>query len=505
MKDESPSSTPLPTAHLPTSRPLVLVTVGSDHHRFDRLVRWVDAWAGRRAAEVDCVVQHGPALAPRHALGVHFMPHDELTRLMAAATAVVVQGGPMSIVESRAAGRLPIVAPRLARLDEVVDDHQVVFSRRWAREGMLTLAEEEAALHGALDAVLADPARGTVVPDPQHDEQIARSVERVERIATDIMCQTPGDGPDVVMIGGAGRSGSTLLERCLAEVPGVTGLGEVLHLWERGLNEDQLCGCGQRFSVCPFWTEVGTRAFDGWSSLDPDECLTDRARVVRNRYLIALTAGGLRPSWRLRRKRLLRRLDRLYRAVQVVDHSRLVVDSSKHPAFGYLLRSASIRLRCIVVVRDPRGVAHSWAKTVRRPEVTGGERFMPRYSAGKVAVDWLVYRAVLRGLGVLGVPLMVVRYEDLVRDPRRTVADVLTFCGIRPTEGDLKHITVDSVTLGTHHTVAGNPMRFRTGRVDIKADEAWRKEMPRGPRMLVGALTAPVRLWDAWHHSSRRP
>ena len=41
----------------PRPRPLVFVTVGSDHHRFDRLVSWVDAWAAGR--DVDCVIQYG--------------------------------------------------------------------------------------------------------------------------------------------------------------------------------------------------------------------------------------------------------------------------------------------------------------------------------------------------------------------------------------------------------------------------------------------------------------
>ena len=63
--------------------------------------------------------------------------------------------------------------------------------------------------------------------------------------------------PLVLYIAGWGRSGSTLLERLLAEVDGVTLLGEVVHLWERGVREDELCACGTAFSGCPFWSEVG--------------------------------------------------------------------------------------------------------------------------------------------------------------------------------------------------------------------------------------------------------
>ncbi|MDT4989050.1 MAG: hypothetical protein QOI74_3144, partial [Micromonosporaceae bacterium] len=35
----------------------------------------------------------------------------------------------------------------------------------------------------------------------------------------------------VVFLGGLGRSGTTLLERVLGELPGVLPLGETVHLW----------------------------------------------------------------------------------------------------------------------------------------------------------------------------------------------------------------------------------------------------------------------------------
>ena len=35
------------------------------------------------------------------------------------------------------------------------------------------------------------------------------------------------------------------------------------------------------------------------------------------------------------------------------------------------------------------------------------------------------------------------------------------------------------------HTASGNPLRFRTGRVDIRRDEQWRSDMPAGHRRLV--------------------
>ena len=479
------------TGDLPGLRPLVVVTVGSDHHRFDRLVRWVDEWLVGRNGDVDCVVQHGPADPPRLALGVDYLDHAELQRLIAAATVVVAQGGPMSVVEARRLGRLPVVVPRTARFGEVVDDHQHVFSQRMARQGLAILATDSASLSDTLDAALANPSSMTVTADPTHDNAVAATIERFGRVIDGVTNRTPGRGPLVVMLGGFGRSGSTLLERCLGEVPGVTAIGEVLHLWERGLRDDERCGCGAYFSACEYWRGVGMRAFGGWHEVDTEQAIDDRLDVVRNRHLPGLICGFPLAARRLRRDRLLRRLDALYAAC--ATGSRAVIDSSKHPAYAYLLRRASVTLRCVLVVRDPRGVAYSWSKSVDRPEVDGLKQ-MPTYGVVTSALRWSLYGALFHALSVLRVPVSVVRYEDLVADPKRTVERVLRFAGMETTAADLSHIVADAVVLSPHHTVAGNPMRFQVGEIKLREDREWRLEMSRGRQRAIGLATAALRL-----------
>src|SRR5688500_6785417 len=72
--------------------------------------------------------------------------------------------------------------------------------------------------------------------------------------------------PRVLLLGGAGRSGATVLERVLGELPGACSAGELVHLWQRGVLDDETCGCGESFGRCPFWVEVGARAFNGWNA-----------------------------------------------------------------------------------------------------------------------------------------------------------------------------------------------------------------------------------------------
>jgi UDP-N-acetylglucosamine transferase subunit ALG13 len=137
---------------------VVVVSLGTDHHPFQRLVDWVDHWAAAHPG-VRCLIQYGPASIPTHADGIAFLPSDLLRSALSEATIVVGHAGPGTIVDAHGAGRLPIVVPRLARLGEVVDDHQIAFGRWMAARGHVLLAEDEHELHRLLDEGLDNPSR----------------------------------------------------------------------------------------------------------------------------------------------------------------------------------------------------------------------------------------------------------------------------------------------------------------------------------------------------------
>ncbi|MGI9155553.1 MAG: glycosyltransferase, partial [Marmoricola sp.] len=369
-----------------TRPPLVLVTVGSDHHPFDRLVSWIDAWLTSRASDsVDCLVQHGTSAPPTHARGRDFLPHAELTQLMQRASVIVTQGGPMSIVEARRAGTVPVVVPRESGRGEHVDDHQRVFARHMAAEGLARVPLSQQEFTAVLDEALNYPDRFVAAHDADAENRVAAAAHRVGILVDRMLGHPQEQRPRVLLIVGAGRSGSTLFERAVGAVPGAVPLGETVHLWERGVRDDELCGCGQPFSACHFWTSVGGHAFGGWDAVDPADVVALRHDVVRTRYLGALLFGSARVTWRLRRDRLARLLGALYAAAAEHSGATLLVDSSKMPAYAALLSRVDIDLRCVQVVRDPRGVAYSLSKVVQRPEVIDGSSEMPRYGAAESA------------------------------------------------------------------------------------------------------------------------
>jgi Sulfotransferase family len=295
----------------------------------------------------------------------------------------------------------------------------------------------------------------------------------------------------VLFLGGLGRSGTTLLERLLGQLPGVCPLGEVVHLWQRDLRDDERCGCGARFSGCDFWRRIGAAAFGGWDRVDVRRVLALRAAVERTRHIPRLATRPRRDV-----EEYAGYYASVYRAAAAVSGARAVVDSSKHGALAYCLRHADdVDLRVVHVVRDSRGVAYSWTKRVTRPETDGADE-MTRYSPGRSALLWNAHNAAFGLLGRCGVPVHRLRYEELLADPKAALRSLARFAGIEQSTVDLSFLrpTADGYVadLGPTHSAAGNPMRFTVGAVPLRRDDAWRRALPVRHRRLVAALTAPL-------------
>jgi hypothetical protein len=217
-----------------------------------------------------------------------------------------------------------------------------------------------------------------------------------------------------------------------------------------------------------------------------------RPLVDRTRFVPRLLAP------RLMRRRLRAALQeyadtwlRLHRAIHEVSGGAVVVDSSKHSSLAFVLRTEpGIDLRVVHVVRDSRGVAYSWTKEVLRPEAGDEAALMTRYSPTRASALWVGHNLLFGLLRRLGTTTRLLRYEDFVAEPRSVLAELAGFAGLP--SGDGPFVDDATVLLSPSHTVAGNPMRFRTGPVALRRDDAWRARLPRARRLLVSALTAPL-------------
>ncbi|MGH9246809.1 MAG: glycosyltransferase [Acidimicrobiales bacterium] len=160
----------------------VFVTVGTDHHPFERLMDWVDRWAASHR-EARVVVQHGTSRAPKVSLAVPLCSASDMRGYFDGADVVVCAGGPGTIMDARAAGRKPIVVPRRRHLGEHVDDHQLEFARYTGRAGVVVVVESEDDFESALGIALADRAAYRFEPeDEPTPEGILRFGSLVDRL-----------------------------------------------------------------------------------------------------------------------------------------------------------------------------------------------------------------------------------------------------------------------------------------------------------------------------------
>lgn len=292
----------------------------------------------------------------------------------------------------------------------------------------------------------------------------------------------------VLYLGGLGRSGTTLVERLLGELPGVVALGEIVHLWQRDIVDDERCGCGARFSACTFWKRVGDKAFGGWGNVDIARVQTLREAVERTRHIPRLAATGATADVR----EYAGFYSRVYTAAAEVAGAQVVVDSSKHSALAHVLRFADdVDLRVVHVVRDARGVAYSWTKQVARPETDDAEA-MTRYSPARSALLWNAHNAAFGLLARRGVPVRRIRYEEFLVDPRQALLRLADFAGLSPGPEDVAFLRPDYADLRVGHSAAGNPMRFTVGRLPLRRDDAWVSALPDNQRRLVAMVCAPM-------------
>ena len=144
-------------SRLPADTYDLVVSLGTDYHTFDRLLRWVKAYLAENP-QVRCLIQHGHTSPVEGADNVKLLPAGTLKRLYAKAQVVLVQGGPGSIQDARATGAIPLVVPRRVEFDEVVDNHQVPFVTMMEKQGGAVIVESRADLFDKLTLAFENPS-----------------------------------------------------------------------------------------------------------------------------------------------------------------------------------------------------------------------------------------------------------------------------------------------------------------------------------------------------------
>lgn len=290
--------------------------------------------------------------------------------------------------------------------------------------------------------------------------------------------------PDVTVLYfmGSTRSGTTILGNVLNEIDGFVHVGELHFLWLNGVlgtGSNRLCGCGRELTRCSLWSRVLEAGRTGGGSLE------DHARRVHEWQQSRFRT---RHTWRLLRgaddhatAAYVGVMAATYRAIHDASGARVIVDTSKYASEAAVLERAGVRPALVHQVRDPRAVAHSWARA---------KAYIPRRGTLDSTLLWDGFNLAAEAVRKRNAPTtVVVRYEDFIASPRATVDRLLDLVGEPRSSNPM--LDDRTVRLGTNHTVTGNPDRFESGVVELRPDERWRTAMARARRALATAAAAP--------------
>lgn len=295
----------------------------------------------------------------------------------------------------------------------------------------------------------------------------------------------------VISIVGAGRSGSTLLERLLAENGEVLSVGEMMYVWDRGVLSNELCSCGSAFQSCPFWAEVMGLAV---GSIDVQRDVAHEvnglmARTCRTRHVFGMAVDRQRLGAQRARRQLQKLLAPVYREALNVSGKRVIVDASKEPQYPLALTGDAFDITPIHLVRDGRAVAYSWRRRRLRPEIHWDTREMPRRNSVRASLEWNRAIVLAEVFQYCVDTHHRVHYEVLVSDPDAVLSQVCAWSGLRSAVSGSPVRSADVMW----HTVSGNPSRFHSPKA-VTPDTEW-MDRYRGPaRIATDVLTLPGRL-----------
>ncbi len=280
----------------------------------------------------------------------------------------------------------------------------------------------------------------------------------------------------VIYITSSGHSGSTLLDLLLGSHPKVASLGEVSDLAEYP-QDNKHCTCRRLLPDCPLWSGVRRQIADT-HNIDifatPQRfpvALSTKATGLRERLVRyqrlglallgqrALTRLEITPPGSVPARRIVENVLTLFDAVCQVADCEAVVDSSKsHVRMKWLWMARPQHLKALYLVRDGRGVMHSYMRKGRTAEQAA------RMWDWEQALTRLTLRSMPRSAWLF------VRYEDLCSDPRGQLSRICRFLSLDFSEPMLSFGDV------IHHNIGGNKMRL-SGRSEIVNSERWRREL----------------------------
>jgi len=119
---------------------MIFVTVGTTPFPFYRMVDVVKGLIKSRKKDEAIIFQHGNIrcdIKEKNVILYRYLPFSKMEYYIKQARIIVTHGGPATIYQVLAAGKIPHVLPREKKYGEHVNNHQVVFLDFMEKSGLV--------------------------------------------------------------------------------------------------------------------------------------------------------------------------------------------------------------------------------------------------------------------------------------------------------------------------------------------------------------------------------
>lgn len=258
--------------------------------------------------------------------------------------------------------------------------------------------------------------------------------------------QVRESNPTIVYIMGPGRSGTTILEILLENSPGITGVGELTHLFQDGFVDDAECSCGRDLDTCELWGEVKQKM--ALSLSDSKKAV----QLFRNLDWHSGLVKALRRSQNEDEWSHYSEINhKLFAAIEQVTDANFIVDSSKYSARALNLhRLYPQQVKVLCVLRSPEGLMHSFLKPNK-------EEQRPKSLVNILVYYYLVCFSLRLSISKFKQDVLLIRYEDMIESPLKVLSSIENHLDVDLSVSKKK--IENKAVLDVGHIVTGNRLR----------------------------------------------
>jgi hypothetical protein len=287
----------------------------------------------------------------------------------------------------------------------------------------------------------------------------------------------------LIYLMGAGRSGTTALSTFLGASEEIQVLGEMHQFYEH-IRQGNLCSCGAQIVKCKFWAAVIEHLqIDIVSNV---ECLERAGKVIEaHRTIVKHIVRGRNLDGL---DTYLNNWKNIFEACATKSGTYAFLDSAKYIGRILALRHLNnTDVKVVYMVRDVRGVVHSFSKKVQTSRGYVGAIIY--YLLVNIMAE-IVRLTSLRG------KVIKVRYEDMIDDPDVFFSKLETFLGVNLEPVNTK--IQKNEQFNVEHFIGGN--RLLTNEIiKFRKDTEWKHSQSKLKQFFLYLAAAPIMLLNQYN------